>query len=151
PLGVVDHANRWFRRWARHVEVAATHICASHDQTRFRSKSARLPVPYLLSAPFGPDAFGRRQIQFSQADSRPKILLVVDSPPANRRLASIPDSASGENPARSETSRRISSAQSRSSGVAVTRPRPAASAAASSLPLAASTASSAVPRLNRTA
>src|SRR5262245_54122617 len=41
PLGVIDDANRWFWRWPRDVDVAVTHVCASHDQTRFRSKSAR--------------------------------------------------------------------------------------------------------------
>ncbi|MCY4221261.1 MAG: hypothetical protein OXD35_06355 [Thiotrichales bacterium] len=32
--------------------------------TRFRSKSARAPVPYRVSAPRSPTAFGRWKIQF---------------------------------------------------------------------------------------
>ena len=54
------------------------------NQTRFRSKTARCPVPNRRSAPSGPDALGRLNIQFCQAVSRPKILVSMVSGPANR-------------------------------------------------------------------
>ena len=48
--------------------------------------------------------------------------LSIDSRPAKRRFASMPLNASGDIDARSSTAMRTSSAQSSSSGVAVTRP-----------------------------
>jgi hypothetical protein len=41
-------------------------------------------VPNRRSAPSGPDALGRLNIQFCQADSRPKIFVSSVSGPANR-------------------------------------------------------------------
>src|ERR1044072_9192573 len=81
-----------------------------------------------MSAPRSPTAFGLWKIQFCQAVRRPKIFVSIFSGPANRRLASIPVSASGESDVRSSTATRISSSQSKSSGAKVTRP---ASSAAS--------------------
>ena len=91
-------------------------------QTRFRSKSARWPVPNWRSAPSGPEALGRVKIQFCQAVSRPKILVSSVSGPAKRWLASRPVSASGLKLARSSSAMRTSSSQSMSSGAKVTRP-----------------------------
>ena len=64
-----------------------------------------------------------------------KILVSIVSGPANRRLASIAVSASGEKLARSSRNRRISSSQSRSSSARVTRPSASASAASSGRPM----------------
>ena len=62
------------------------------------------------------------KIQFCHADRRPKMRVSIVSAPPKRRFASRPVSASGDRLARSSSAMRISSAQSRSSGVAVTRP-----------------------------
>src|SRR3984893_7972363 len=80
------------------------------------------PLPYTLSAPFGPTAFGRMKIQFCQAERRPKTLVSSVSVIPKRRLASSPVRPSGERAARDSMAWRISSSQSRSSGAAVTSP-----------------------------
>src|SRR5262252_905937 len=80
------------------------------------------PLPNSLSAPCSPVELGRINTQFCHAESRPKIFVSSVSSPANRKLASSPVSASGDKDARSSIAIRISSSQSRSSGVTVTRP-----------------------------
>ena len=105
-------------------------ITLSFDRIRSRS-----PVPYTLSAPLGPTAFGRWKIQFCHAESRAKILLSSVSGPPNRSDASMPVRASGENAARSSIAMRTSSSQSMSSGVKVTSPASSAAAASRSSPM----------------
>src|SRR6266480_1281090 len=99
------------------------------------------PVPYTLSAPLAPTAFGRMNIQFCQAESRPKIRVSSVSPGPKRRFASSPVSASGDCAARDSMAWRISSSQSRSSGAAVTRPASSASRAESFFPISPRSAS----------
>src|SRR5204863_7679108 len=81
-----------------------------------KSNSGRVCEPYDVSAPFSPTAFGRWKIQFCQAVRRPKIFVSMVSGPANRRFASMPVSASGENAALPSMASRTSSSQSSSSG-----------------------------------
>ena len=92
-----------------------------------KSNSARSDVPYAVSAPFGPTAFGRWKIQFCHAVRRPKIFVSSVSGPTKRRFASMPVSASGDSAARLSIARRTSSSQSISSGAKVTRPASSAS------------------------
>src|ERR1700742_5304515 len=66
------------------------------DHTRDTSNCALLPLPYTLSAPFSPTAFGRLKIQFCQAVRRPKMRVSIVSGPLKRRFASRPVSASGD-------------------------------------------------------
>ena len=75
------------------------------------------------------------KIQFCHAVSRPKMRVSIVSGPPKRRFASSPVSASGDRLARSSSAMRISSAQSMSSGVAVTRPSADAAAASSGAPI----------------
>ncbi len=94
---------------------------------------ALLPVPNTFSAPDSPVAFGRMKIQFCHADRRPKMRVSIVSATPKRRFASMPVNASGDRLARSSSAMRISSAQSRSSGAAVTRPSASAASASSGI------------------
>ena len=69
-----------------------------------------------------PDALGLEKIQFCQADKRPNILVGKLSFPGNLKFASKPVRASGEKEALSSTLILISSFQSKSSGITVTKP-----------------------------
>src|SRR5207245_10648729 len=62
----------------------ALQIVDGPHHTLLRSKSLRSPVPYTWSAPFGPPAFGRWQIQSSPASRPPEILVDTVSRPATR-------------------------------------------------------------------
>src|SRR5205807_3971034 len=97
--------------------------------TRSQLNFALFPLPYTFSAPVPPTALGRMKIQFCHAERRPKMRVSIDSGCTNRRLASRPVSASGESATRDSMARRSSSAQSRSSGAAVTNPASSASSA----------------------
>src|SRR5882762_3055670 len=118
-----------------HVIGNAVLIIRFHH-TRSRSNFGFEPLPNSFKAPCSPVAFGRIKIQFCQAESLPNILVCKVSAPGNRRLASIPVSASGERLARSSIARRISSSQSKSSGATVTRPNSIAFSAANRSPIA---------------
>ena len=105
--------------------------CRSPRAGRSRTGAAR---------PAAPRRWAAGKSSSARPSSRPKIFVSAVSGPAKRRLASMPVSASGEKLARSSMTSRISSAQSRSSGVWVTRPSRVAAAASRSSPAAASAA-----------
>src|SRR5262249_58739774 len=71
-------------------------VVDGHAQARFRSNSARWPVPYRRSAPSGPAAFGLLKIQFCHAVRRGEILVFVVFWAGEGRVVSITRSASGE-------------------------------------------------------
>src|SRR5258705_2994263 len=129
-LPVFQRALQRTIRAESHVVRYAVLIIRFH-YTRSRSNFAFDPLPKSFNAPCSPVAFGRIKIQFCQAERRPNIFVSVVSAPGNRKLASIPVSASGERLARSSIASRISSSQSRSSGAKVTRPNSIAPTAAS--------------------
>src|SRR6185437_3575083 len=120
---------------AREIDVVGNpFLIVDGHHTRSQSTFAFVPVPNSFNAPCAPVAFGRLKIQFCQADSRPNTRVAMVSGPAKRKLASSPVSASGDRLARSSMARRISSSQSSSSGVTVTRPSASDVAASSGLP-----------------
>ena len=114
-----------------HVHVPIADALHVHVSTSSRNRTpAATATRTTVRAPFSPTAFGRMKIQFCQAVRRPKIFVSIVSGPANRRLASIPVSASGDSAARASIASRTSSSQSSSSGANDTSP--ASSAAAGS-------------------
>src|SRR6185437_10615438 len=116
-------------------------LIVDRHQTLSRLNCGFEPLPKSFKAPFSPTALGRLKIQFCQAERRPKMRVAMVSGPAKRKLASRPESASGDRLARSSTATRISSSQSSSSGAKVTRPSAIAAAASSGSPWRAARAS----------
>src|SRR5579871_4691292 len=107
--------------------------------TRSQLNRALFPVPKTFNAPASPTALGLMNIQFCQAERRPKMRVSMVSAGPKRRLASIPVNASGERLVRSSIASRTSSFQSSASGVTVTSPSAIASAAPSGCPIRART------------